>query len=187
MENLHETKYSKATFGGGCFWCTEAVFQRVGGVIQISPGYMGGASANPTYKEICTGNTGHAEVIEIIFNPQQISYEQLLEIFWHAHDPTTLNRQGNDIGTQYRSVIFYHNENQKLLAEQSIIEVASKIWNDPIVTEISRATTFYEAEPYHHNYYNSNSYAPYCRIVIHPKLEKVNKKFHPLLKNSHAE
>ncbi|HMQ07089.1 MAG TPA: peptide-methionine (S)-S-oxide reductase MsrA [Saprospiraceae bacterium] len=187
MENLEEIIHAKATFGGGCFWCTEAVFQRVEGVIQVRPGYMGGSTTNPTYREICTGNTGHAEVIEIIFNPRKISYEQLLEIFWYAHDPTTLNRQGNDIGTQYRSVIFYHDESQKLLAEDSIIQIASKIWNAPIVTELSKATTFYEAETYHHNYYNSNSYAPYCRIVIHPKLDKVNKKFQFFLKNSHAE
>jgi peptide-methionine (S)-S-oxide reductase len=173
-----------ATFGGGCFWCTEAVFQRLHGVIKVEPGYMGGHIPNPSYREICTGTTGHAEIIQISFDSKEISYNTLLEVFWTVHDPTTLNRQGNDVGTQYRSVIFYHNDGQKTLAEKSIEKVASKIYGNKIVTEISPASTFYPAEKYHQNYFNRNGYAPYCRIIISPKVAKLKKKFTHLLKDT---
>jgi peptide-methionine (S)-S-oxide reductase len=173
-----------ATFGGGCFWCVEAVFQRLRGVTMVESGYMGGQSSNPTYRDICTGTTGHAEIIQISFDPEVISYETLLDVFWTAHDPTTLNRQGNDVGTQYRSVIFYHNEDQKAKAERSIDKEASDIYDKPIVTEISPASTFYPAEKYHHNYFNKNGYAPYCRIIISPKVAKLKQKFTHLLKDN---
>lgn len=162
----------KATFGAGCFWCVEAVFQRIKGLTQVVPGYAGGTKENPTYEEVCTGLTGHAEVAQITFDPSKVSYERLLEIFWQAHDPTTLNRQGNDVGTQYRSVIFYHNEKQKLAAEKSLRE-AQKLFDKPIVTEIKPLTKFYLAEDYHHNYYNNNTFQPYCQFVIKPKLKKL--------------
>src|SRR6185436_1438577 len=163
----------KATFGSGCFWCTEAVFQRVEGVSGVVSGYAGGESPNPTYRQVCGGDTGHAEVIQITYDPSRVSYEQLLEIFWKTHDPTTLNRQGNDHGTQYRSVIFYHTEDQKKLAEKYKQKLdAAGIWKDPIVTEIAPYSVFYPAESYHQNYYNQNKVQPYCMLVITPKLEK---------------
>ena len=165
-----------ATFGGGCFWCIEAVFQRVEGVLSVKPGYAGGDSKNPTYKEICTGLTGHAEVARIEFETEKISYEQLINIFWQAHDPTTLNRQGNDVGTQYRSVIFYHSNEQKLLAEKSKIEAGqANYWPKPIITEIIELKNYSDAEDYHHNYYNDNINQPYCIFVIKPKLDKLEK------------
>jgi peptide-methionine (S)-S-oxide reductase len=172
-----------ATFGSGCFWCTEAVFQRVTGVEQVLSGYMGGRVKNPTYKEVTTGQTGHAEVIQLTYDPQKITYDELLEIFWGTHDPTTLNRQGADVGTQYRSVVFYHSEDQKKLAEgykQKLNE--SGAFDDPIVTEISSAGEFYVAEDYHQNYFNLNSNVPYCTYVIQPKLEKFKKVFANKLK-----
>ena len=165
-----------ATLGGGCFWCVEAVFQRVNGVLDVKPGYAGGHTRNPTYKEICGGNTGHAEVARIEYDPTIIKYNQLLNIFWNAHDPTTLNRQGNDIGTQYRSVIFYHNREQKNLAQISKREAEnSKNWASPIVTEIIELNNYSDAEDYHNDYYNNNSNQPYCVYVIKPKLDKLIK------------
>jgi peptide-methionine (S)-S-oxide reductase len=172
-----------ATFGAGCFWCVEAVFQRLEGVDKVVSGYAGGHVDNPTYKQVCEGTTGHAEVCQITYDPSIISYKELLEVFWKTHDPTTLNRQGADVGTQYRSVIFYHSGEQKELAEEykSKLEKA-EIFDDPIVTEISPITNFYEAEDYHQNYYNNNSSQPYCSFVITPKLEKFEKVFSDKLK-----
>lgn len=176
-------KTEVATFGEGCFWCTEAVFQRVKGVIKVESGYSGGSVPNPTYEAVCTGKTGHAEVSQITFDPSVVSYSELLHVFFKTHDPTTLNRQGNDVGTQYRSVIFYHNDEQKKLAEQIKQELtAAKIWDDPIVTEVSPFKKFYKAEDYHQNYYNNNSNKPYCSFVITPKLEKFEKIFKDKLK-----
>lgn len=167
-----------ATFGSGCFWCTEAVFQRVKGVEKVVSGYSGGKIKNPTYREVCSGLTGHAEVIQVSYNPEVVSFRELLEVFWKTHDPTTLNRQGNDVGTQYRSVIFYHNEEQKKLAEHYKLELEKEaIFSKSIVTEISPLTEFYEAEDYHQNYYNDNTNQPYCGYVITPKLEKFEKIF----------
>ena len=164
------------TLGGGCFWCVEAVFQRVDGVLHVKPGYAGGHVKNPTYKEICTGKTGHAEVAQVHFDNSQISLEQILNVFWQAHDPTTLNRQGNDVGTQYRSVIFYHNDEQRLVAVQSkIFAENSGYWNNPIVTEITELNNYSDAEDYHHNYYIQNSNQPYCIFVIKPKLDKLER------------
>ncbi len=175
----------KATFGAGCFWCVEAVFQKLKGVHSVESGYAGGEKANPTYREICNGTTGHAEVTQVTFHPAEISYEQLLEVFWHTHDPTTLNRQGADVGTQYRSVIFYHDETQRDTAEASRQRTdASDLWNDPIVTEISPLPAYYKAEDYHQNYYNENSGQRYCSLVIAPKLEKFYREFREFLKNS---
>lgn len=173
-----------ATFGSGCFWCTEAVFLNVKGVEQVVSGYTGGHVKNPTYKEVCSGLTGHAEVIQLRFDPKIISYEELLEIFWQTHDPTTLNRQGADVGTQYRSVLYYHNPAQKETAEfykKKLDE--SGAFRDPIVTEISPAVTFYKAEDYHQNYYNLNPTQGYCSYVIAPKLEKFKKVFKQKLKD----
>jgi peptide-methionine (S)-S-oxide reductase len=164
-----------ATYGGGCFWCVEAVFQRLDGVRSVASGYAGGRTENPTYKEICTGDTGHAEVIQIEYDPKKISYNDLLDVFWQAHDPTTLNRQGADRGTQYRSIILYHDEQQKQLAEASKKAAASQ-FKDPIVTEIVPLKKFYKAEAYHQNYYNNNPNAGYCQVVIRPKLDKLMKK-----------
>jgi peptide-methionine (S)-S-oxide reductase len=161
------------TLGAGCFWCTEAVFQQIPGVISVKPGYMGGKTTNPTYEDICTGTTGHAEVAQLTFDPQKVSLEKVLEIFWQAHDPTTLNRQGGDVGTQYRSAIFYENDSQKGIAEKSKA-TAGKEFSKPIVTEITKASTFYVAENYHHDYYKRNKNKnPYCQVVIAPKLRKL--------------
>lgn len=165
-----------ATFGGGCFWCVEAVFEKLDGVEAVVSGYAGGKVPNPSYQAVCTGQTGHAEVVDIKFNPAKISFEKLVDFFWKAHDPTTLNRQGADSGTQYRSVIFYHDENQKRLAEKSKKAAASQ-FQSPIVTEISSMPTFYRAEGYHQDYFRKNPNAPYCAIVIQPKLNKLADKF----------
>ena len=163
-----------ATVGGGCFWCIEAVYQRIEGVISVVPGYAGGKSKTTTYKEVCTGKTGHAEVAKIEFNKDIISYKQLLNIFWQAHDPTTLNRQGNDVGTQYRSVIYFHNEKQKMAAIKSKSEAdKSGYWDDEIVTEIAEIYNYSDAEDYHDNYYDNNPNQPYCVFVIKPKLDKL--------------
>ena len=162
----------KATFGGGCFWCTEAVFQRLKGVKLVVSGYAGGNKPNPTYDEVCSGDTGHAEVVQITFNPKEITYEELLDVFWDAHNPAQLNRQGADVGTQYRSVIFYHNKEQRKSAEESRTKISKKFKN-PIVTSIEPLEKFYKAEQHHHDYYNRNFNAPYCRLVIKPKLEKL--------------
>jgi peptide-methionine (S)-S-oxide reductase len=173
-----------ATFGNGCFWCTEAVFQQLKGVIKVESGYMGGKVKNPTYREVCSGLTGHAEVIQIQYNPQEISFVELLEVFWATHDPTTLNRQGNDVGTQYRSVVFYHNEEQKTLAEQYKIKLdKSGAYKDPIVTEITAFSLFYKAENYHQDYYNQHGEEPYCRYVIQPKMDKFQKVFKDKIKD----
>ncbi len=162
-----------ATLGNGCFWCTEAVFQMAKGIIKVESGYSGGDTLNPTYKEICTGTTNHAECLQITYDANVLSYADLLKIFWETHDPTTLNRQGNDAGTQYRSIIFYHNEQQKNIAEnyKEVLD-NSGIFSNPIVTIIEPATTFYKAEEYHQNYYNDNSSASYCQFVVRPKVEK---------------
>jgi peptide-methionine (S)-S-oxide reductase len=168
----------KATLAGGCFWCTEAVFQRLKGIQSLLPGYMGGHTENPTYEEICTGNTGHAEVIQIEYNEEELSYRDLLDVFFKTHDPTTLNRQGNDIGTQYRSEIFYHNDLQKNEAERFIADLTTeKVFNNPIVTKVSPAVEFYEAEDYHTNYFLRNPNQPYCVAVVKPKVDKFIKAF----------
>ena len=173
------TNMEIATFANGCFWCTEAIFEELKGVASAVSGYTGGQTKNPTYKEVCEGTTGHAECIQITFDPNIISYDELLEVFWKTHDPTTLNRQGNDIGTQYRSAVFYHNEIQKQKATQYKNELnESGAWSSPIVTEISPFTVFYPAENYHQQYFEVNGNAnPYCQFVIQPKLEKFRKVF----------
>lgn len=175
---MSENNIEIATLGNGCFWCTEAVFQNVKGVVKVESGYSGGDMENPTYKDICTGTTNHAECLQITFDNSIVSYEELLKIFWETHDPTTPNRQGNDIGTQYRSIIFYHNENQHSIAEAYKIALnKSDNYKKQIVTLIEPATTFYKAEDYHQNYYNQNGNAPYCQIIVRPKVEKFNEVF----------
>lgn len=172
-----------ATFGSGCFWCTEAIYERLEGVYSVRSGYSGGTKQNPTYEEVCTGKTGHAEVIQIEYDPSEISYDEILEVFWQTHDPTTLNRQGADVGTQYRSVIFYHNDEQKEKAERYKKELdKSGAWDKPIVTEIAPFEKFYAAEDYHQDYYEKNPYQGYCSFVIAPKLEKFEKVFGQKLK-----
>lgn len=174
---------SIATFGAGCFWCVEAVFQNLRGVESVKSGYSGGKIKNPSYREICTGLTGHAEVCQIAFDPEQIGYETLLEVFFTTHDPTTMNRQGADVGTQYRSVVFYHDEAQKVAAEKVKQEIDdASIYDAPIVTEIVPLTTFYEAENYHQNYFIENPNQPYCQAVVNPKVRKFKAKFGALLK-----
>jgi peptide-methionine (S)-S-oxide reductase len=173
--SMNTNKTETATLGGGCFWCMEAVYERLPGVISVTSGFAGGHTANPTYHQVCNGDTGHAEVTQIEFDPVKISYEKLLDVFWQAHDPTTLNRQGADEGTQYRSIILYHTEAQKLAAEKSKAG-AQKNFKHPIVTEIVPFTNFYKAEDYHQEYYDNNSTAFYCRVVIAPKLEKLEKE-----------
>jgi peptide-methionine (S)-S-oxide reductase len=175
IQTMNTNKIETATFGGGCFWCMEAVFERLPGVKSVASGFAGGHTANPTYEQVCTGNTGHAEVTQIEFDPAKISYEKLLDVFWQAHDPTTLNRQGADEGTQYRSVILYHDEAQKAAAEKSKA-ATQKNFKHPIVTEIVPFAKFYPAEGYHQEYYDNNLNAPYCRVVIAPKLEKLEKE-----------
>lgn len=172
-----------ATLGNGCFWCTEAIFQDLSGVMKVTSGYSGGTVKNPSYREVCNGSTGHAECLQIIFDPKTVSFDELLEIFWKTHDPTTLNRQGNDVGTQYRSAIFYHNEKQKELAEKYKMELnKSGAYDSPIVTEITPFTVFYPAEDYHQEYFNLNGEEPYCRFVIQPKVDKSRKVFKDKLK-----
>jgi peptide-methionine (S)-S-oxide reductase len=167
-----------ATFGAGCFWCTEAVFLNVKGVKKVESGYSGGKIKNPSYREICTGTTDHAEVTQITFNPEVVTFEELLEVFWNTHDPTTLNRQGADVGTQYRSVVFFHNESQKSAAEDYKKQLeASRLFKNPIVTEISPIKDFYKAEGYHQNYFALNPTQSYCQYVIRPKVEKFKKQF----------
>lgn len=173
-----------ATFGAGCFWCVEAQFQLLNGVVSVESGFSGGSVKNPSYKEVCNGTTGHAEVTNIVYDSSKISYDELLAAFWQTHDPTQLNRQGNDVGTQYRSVIFYHNEHQRELAEKYKKELnASGAWDKPVVTEISPFKAFYKAEDYHQNYYNQNGDQPYCQYVIQPKVEKFRKVFKDKLKH----
>ena len=177
-----------ATLAGGCFWCLEAVYNELRGVEKVVSGYAGGHVPNPTYEEVCTGRTGHAEVVQITFDPQVISYKELLDVFFTIHDPTTLNRQGADVGTQYRSAIFHHSPEQKAAAEKAIADItAAKIWNGPLVTEVNELTKFYAAEAYHQNYFVRNPTQGYCRMVIEPKVIKFRKQFLPKLKKQAAE
>jgi len=172
-----------ATFGNGCFWCTEAIFEQLEGVTKVESGYAGGDVKNPSYKEVCTGNTGHAEVIRLTFDPEVISYRELLDVFFNTHDPTTLNRQGADVGTQYRSAIFYHNETQKIEAEKMIADLKNEnVFDDTIVTEITEINNYFVADNYHQDYYNNNKNEGYCRMVINPKLEKFIIKYKDKLK-----
>ncbi|MCF8345964.1 MAG: peptide-methionine (S)-S-oxide reductase MsrA [Bacteroidales bacterium] len=180
---MNENKSEVATFASGCFWCTEAIFNRVKGVVSVVSGYSGGEVVNPSYKEVCNGNTGHAEAIQVTFNPDEVSYVELLEIFFKTHDPTTLNRQGADVGTQYRSAIFYHTPSQHEQAVAIIDALNSeKIWKDPIVTEVTAFSNFYPAEDYHQEYFDNNGNQGYCRMVIQPKVEKFEKVFRDKLK-----
>lgn len=182
-EKKEQSGLQVATFGNGCFWCTEAIFQQLNGVEKVVSGYSGGKVKNPTYKEVCSGLTGHAEVIQITYDPEKISFDELLEVFWKTHDPTTLNRQGADEGTQYRSAVFYHTEEQKHLATGYRKKLdASGAFNNPIITEITPFSEFYPAEDYHQNYFNLNGTAPYCSYVIQPKLEKFRQVFKSKLK-----
>jgi peptide-methionine (S)-S-oxide reductase len=181
--SMSTTALHTATFGAGCFWCVEAVFQNLKGVHSVVSGYAGGAVKNPTYEDVCSGATGHAEVCQIAYDPKQVTYPELLEVFWKTHDPTTLNRQGNDAGTQYRSAIFYHSEEQKMLAEhyKKVLD-SSKAFDAPIVTEITPLTNFYKAEDYHQNYFKEHETQPYCLFVIRPKVDKFKKAFKEKLK-----
>ena len=183
MSDSSEHKLEKATLGGGCFWCTEAVFLEIEGVVSVVSGYSGGYVENPSYQQVSTGRSGHAEVIQVTFDPEVISYREILEIFFTMHDPTSLNRQGADVGTQYRSVIFYHSEEQRRVAEEFIKEMnETNIFNLPIVTQLEPFEKFYEAEDYHKNYYNRNKNQGYSRYVIEPKLKKVEKEFKERIK-----
>lgn len=183
---INDQKHMKeelATFGGGCFWCTEAVFEEVSGVIDVVSGYAGGSVVNPSYKEVCTGRTGHAEVVQVRFNPEVISYREILVIFFKTHNPTTLNRQGADVGTQYRSVIFYHSDEQKKIAEQLITELNdSGLYDSPVVTQVQKFQHFYLAEEYHQDYFRKNPDQAYCSAVIRPKMNKFRKEFSSKLK-----
>ena len=175
--------FDTATFGAGCFWCVEAQFQMLDGVIKVESGFSGGSVKNPSYREVCAGSTGHAEVCNIIYDAKKVSYEELLYAFWQSHDPTQLNRQGNDMGTQYRSAIFYHNENQKQLALEYKKKLNDeKVYDNPVVTEVSPFTIFYKAEDYHQNYFNQNGEESYCQFVVRPKVEKFRKVFKDKLK-----
>lgn len=179
----NEKGIDTATFGAGCFWCVEAVFQRLEGVMSVKSGYSGGVVKNPSYKEVCNGTTGHAEVAQITYDKSKISFDELLQVFWKTHDPTTMNRQGNDVGTQYRSAIFYHNEEQKTVAEKYKKALNDeKAYPSPVITEIKPFTAFYPAEDYHQNYYNQNGSQGYCQYVIQPKVEKFEKVFKDKLK-----
>ncbi len=176
-------KFETITLGGGCFWCVEAVFDDLKGVEDVVSGYMGGTTVNPTYEDICGGRTGHAEVIQVKFDPAVISFRDILEVFFAVHNPTTLNRQGNDVGTQYRSAIFYHTAEQKQIAEQVIASVGhGKVWDDPIVTEVVPAATFYPAEDYHQEFFRRNPHQGYCMAVVSPKVSKFRQKFTAKLK-----
>ena len=178
-----EKPMAKATFAGGCFWCTEAVYKEIKGVKEVTSGYIGGKNPNPTYKQVCTGLTGHAEAVEIDYDPDLVPYEKLLEVFFATHDPTTLNRQGADVGTQYRSGVFYHDDEQKQIAEKVIDRLnAAKVFPQPIVTEVTESSTFYPAEDYHQDYFENNPFQPYCQAAVSPKVAKVRKVFKDLLK-----
>lgn len=182
-KNMNGQELEKATLAGGCFWCIESIFSQLQGVINVKSGYGGGTIKNPTYKEVCTGQTGHAEVVQITYDSNKIGFEELLEVFWTVHDPTTLNRQGADIGTQYRSAIFYHNEKQKQITEDYIKQLeSSKTFKNPIVTEVTAFSNFYPAEDYHTDYYERNGEQPYCQMVIRPKVLKFQKTFNNKLK-----
>ncbi len=173
-----------ATLGGGCFWCTEAAFSQLKGILKVESGYSGGHVKNPTYEDVCSGETGHAEVVQISFDPKIISYKDILEIFFTVHDPTTLNRQGADAGTQYKSVVLFHNEEQKALAEETIRELSkANLYSDPIVTQVVPFTEFYKAEDYHQEYFRRNSRAPYCQVVIAPKVMKLREHYRDRLKD----
>jgi peptide-methionine (S)-S-oxide reductase len=173
-----ENKLTTATLAGGCFWCTEAIFQKLLGIQSVIPGYAGGSAENPTYEQVSKGGTGHAEAIQIVFDSAEITFDKILDIFWHTHDPTTLNRQGNDIGSQYRSMVFYHDLNQKQIAENMKLSLdQKKEFVDPIVTEIVPFTNFYKAEDYHQNYYTRNKNQPYCSLVISPKINYLMAKY----------
>ncbi len=181
VETGQETEVT--TLGGGCFWCLEAVYLELEGVEKVESGYAGGSVPNPTYEQVCTGATGHAEVVQLTFDPDMVSYREILEVFFTIHDPTTLNRQGADVGTQYRSAIFYHSQEQKRIAEEMIRELdAADVWDSPIVTEVTPASEFYVAEDYHQDYYARNSRQPYCQVVISPKLAKFRKTYQAKLK-----
>ena len=174
---------ASATLAGGCFWCLEAVYVELEGVEKVVSGYAGGAIPNPSYEQVCSGRTGHAEIVQVTFDPGVVTYEDLLGVFFTIHDPTTLNRQGNDVGTQYRSAIFYHDDEQKAAAEQSIREITeARIWSRPIVTEIVPLTDFYAAEAYHQDYFKNNPYQPYCQVVVAPKVAKFRKQYLSRLK-----
>jgi peptide-methionine (S)-S-oxide reductase len=180
-----QKELATATFGTGCFWCTEAVFQQLKGVQSVTSGYTGGKVKNPTYQQVCSGETGHAEVVQVVYDPKVLSFDELLEVFWKTHDPTTLNQQGHDVGTQYRSAIFYHDAEQKKLAEEYKLKLdKSGAFNRPIVTEITAVSEFYPAEQYHQNYYNENNNAGYCQYVIQPKLDKFKQVFKDKLKKN---
>jgi peptide-methionine (S)-S-oxide reductase len=184
MDNSKSGSTSIATFGNGCFWCTEAVFQLLDGVISVTSGYSGGDTDNPDYKSVCSGHTGHAECLQIVYDPVKISFENLLEVFWKTHDPTTLNRQGNDVGTQYRSVIFYQNEEEKTIVKTYMEQLEKNgTFGKPIVTTLEPFTKFYPAENYHQDYYLQNGIAPYCQFVVRPKVEKFKKEFNGKLKS----
>ena len=177
MENNGSSRTEVATLGGGCFWCLEAVYQELRGVEKVESGYSGGDVPNPTYRQVCSETTGHAEVVQVTFDPNEVSYRDILEVYFTIHDPTTLNRQGADVGTQYRSVIFYHTEGQKRTAEEVISEIeAEGIWNSPIVTEVVPFDEFYVAENYHQNYFRNNGFQPYCQVIIAPKVAKFRKQ-----------
>ena len=174
---------ASATLAGGCFWCLEAVYVELEGVEKVVSGYAGGAIPNPSYEQVCSGRTGHAEIVQVTFDPGVVTYEDLLGVFFTIHDPTTLNRQGNDVGTQYRSAIFYHDDEQKAAAEQAIREITeARIWSRPIVTEIVPLTDFYAAEAYHQDYFKNNPYQPYCQVVVAPKVAKFRKQYFSRLK-----
>lgn len=186
-EQINPGNLDTATFGAGCFWCVEAQFQMLAGVVKVESGYSGGHVKNPSYKEVCNGTTGHAEVIQVTYDKTKLSYEDMLQAFWQSHDPTQLNRQGNDVGTQYRSVIFYHNPEQQKMAEEYKRKLNDeKVYDSPVVTEISPFNTFYVAEDYHQNYFNENGDQPYCAYVIQPKVEKFRKVFEKKLKKEYA-
>lgn len=186
MNDVNNGNVQLATFGTGCFWCTEAIFKSLEGVLAVESGYSGGHVENPTYEQVCAKTTGHAEVVRITFDPMKISFEELLDVFWRSHDPTTLNRQGNDVGPQYRSAIFYHDDGQKALAEASFRETdASDLWPDPLVTEISPLLNYYKAENYHQEYFDRvGDRNPYCTFVVKPKVEKFKKAFKDKLKKT---
>ncbi len=181
--NINPSNLDTITLGAGCFWCVEAVFQQMKGVKKVISGYMGGSIKNPSYREVCTGRTGHAEVCQIIYDTTETTFDEILEVFWQTHDPTTLNRQGGDIGTQYRSAIFYHNDTQKEISEQYLVKLnQNKVFDNPIVTEIVPAVEFYVAEDYHQNYFNENGEQAYCQMVVKPKVEKFKKVFKDKMK-----
>jgi peptide-methionine (S)-S-oxide reductase len=182
-QSMDSSRTEVATLGGGCFWCLEAVYEELRGVEKVESGYSGGAVPDPTYRQVCTGTTGHAEVVQVTFDPEVVSFKEILEVFFTIHNPTTLNRQGADVGTQYRSAIFYHDEEQKRVAEEVISELeAAHVWDAPVVTQVTPFDAFYVAEDYHQEYYRNNEYQPYCQVVIAPKVAKFRSKYLAKLK-----